>query len=273
MGVFGQTSRQYQRKRYVGPKRAFNRMRYYANLNKKRKMGKKTYRTPGQARPMSDLRLTYKGIPNQYRFCREEVSSVIDIHDSLVAATGTIAVVNLDNFKMNLLANFVTEFSPLFANYKLDKLVFYLNPLFTISTGEAFATGGVSTPELNITRLSTKYLNTPLALGTTDAAVRTSLAQFQAKTISRYGTKYPLRCTTNHPRIFQVIQPTQGVGGVSSEFVTEPGKWLSIRNSSDVEFATNHSLVFQKRDQTAIQAGVYKYQLVTKAYFRCSQVG
>ncbi len=61
MGVFGQTSRQYQRKRYVGPKRAFNRMRYYANLNKKRKMGKKTYRTPGQARPMSDLRLTYKG--------------------------------------------------------------------------------------------------------------------------------------------------------------------------------------------------------------------
>lgn len=273
MGVFGQTSRQYQRKRYVGPKRAFNRMRYYANLNKKRKMAKKAYRKPGQARPMSDLRLTYKGIPNQYRFCREEVSSVIDIHDSLVSAAGTISVVNLDNFKMNLLSNFVTEFSPLFANYKLDMLVFYLNPLFTVSTGEAFATGGVSTPELNITRINTKYLNVPLNLGTTDAAVRAALAQLQMKTTSRYGTKYPLKLITKYPRIFQVIQPTQGVGGVSSEFVTEPGKWLDIRNSSDVEFGTNHSLVFQKRDQSAIQAGVYKYQLVTKAYFRCSQVG
>lgn len=268
MGVFGRTHKQLMARHKMPAPIARNYMLAKAKYRKK-----KYYRNIGKARPMKALKQSYKGIPNTYRFVREEVSSVIDIHDSLVAATGTVSVVNLDNFKMNLITNFVTEFAPLFANYKLDMLVFYLNPLFTVTTGEAFGTGAISTPELNITRINTKYLNTPIALGTTDAGVRQSLAQIQCKTTSRYASKYPLKLVTKFPRQFQVIQPQQGVGGVSSEFVTEPGQWLSIRNSSDVEYGTNHTLVFQKRDQSAIQAGVYKYQLVTKAYFRCSQVG
>lgn len=238
-----------------------------ANQNKKDSKPQPK-RKPGQARPMKDLRLTYKGIPNQYRFRREEVSSVIDLR-SYASFGGTVSVLDIDNFKMNILANFVNDFSPIFASYKLDKLVFVLKPLWQISALDIQGTGSLNQPELSVTRINTKYLTSNLNLGGTDAAIRSSLAQLQMKTESSYSNKKDLILVSENPRMFSQVEDLSGATAPS----TVPGRWLSIANDSDIEFALNQVVVFQKRDHSAIQGGVYQYEVKAVAYFRCSQVG
>lgn len=232
------------------------------------KKQEKSKRKPGQARPMKDLRLTYKGIPNQYRFRREEVSSVIDLR-SYASFGGTVSVLDIDNFKMNILANFVNDFSPLFASYKLDKLVFVLKPLWQISALDIQGTGAVNEPEMSVTRINTKYLTSSLNLGGTDAAIRSSLAQIQMKKESSYSGRKDLILVSENPRMFSQVEDLSGANAPS----TVPGRWLSIANDSDIEFALNQVVVFQKRDHSAIQGGVYQYEVKAVAYFRCSQVG
>ena len=244
--------------------------KYKKKVSKERndRMHGKTKRKPGQARPMKDLRLTYKGIPNQYRFRREEVSSVIDLR-SYASFGGTVSVLDIDNFKMNILANFVNDFSPLFASYKLDKLVFVLKPLWQISALDIQGTGAVNEPEMSVTRINTKYLTSSLNLGGTDAAIRSSLAQLQMKTESSYSSKKDLVLVSENPRMFSQVEDLSGANAPS----TVPGRWLSIANDSDIEFALNQVVVFQKRDHSAIQGGIYQYEVKAVAYFRCSQVG
>ena len=238
------------------------------NKERNDRMHGKTKRKPGQARPMKDLRLTYKGIPNQYRFRREEVSSVIDLR-SYASFGGTVSVLDIDNFKMNILANFVNDFSPIFASYKLDKLVFVLKPLWQISALDIQGTGALNQPELSVTRINTKYLTSSLNLGGTDAAIRSSLAQIQMKTESSYSGRKDLVLVSENPRMFSQVEDLSGANAPS----TVPGRWLSIANDSDIEFALNQVVVFQKRDHSAIQGGVYQYEVKAIAYFRCSQVG
>ncbi len=228
----------------------------------------KPYRKKGKARPMKALKLTYKGIPNQYRFKREEITSVIDLR-SYATFGGTVSVLDLDNFKMNLLTNFVTDFGPLFASYKLDKLQFVLKPMWQISAMDVQGTGAVNQPELTVTRINTKYLTSPLNLGATDAAIRASLAQLQMKTETSYSGRRNLYLSTNYPRLYSKIEDLT----TATADTTIPGRWLSIQNSSDIEFALNQVVVFQKRDQSALQGGVYQYQMKAIAHFRCSQVG
>ena len=260
MGAIGRVSKQHQAKRHVGPKRAFNKMLAYARRQNRRK--------PGEARPMKDLRLTYKGMPNQYRFRREEVSSVIDLR-SYASFGGTVSVLDIDNFKMNILTNFVNDFSPLFASYKLDKLVFVLKPLWQISALDIQGTGAINQPEMSVTRINTKYLTSSLNLGATDAAIRGSLAQIQMKTESSYSNKKDLVLVSKFPRMYDRITDLSGATAPT----TVPGRWLNIANDSDIEFALNQVVVFQKRDHSAIQGGVYQYEVKAIAYFRCSQVG
>ena len=262
MGIFGQVSKQMTAKKHIGKKRAYNMMRRNAYKNRYR------YRKKGAARPMKALKTTYRGMPNQYRFRREEVSSVIDLR-SYASFGGTVSLLDIDNFKMTNLANFVQDFSPLFASYKLDKLVFVLKPLWQISALDVQGTGTVANPELTVTRINTKYLTSALNLGGTDAAIRANLAQLQMKTESQYSNKRNLYLTTAYPRMYDTVEDLSQ----QTAETTVPGRWLSIQNSSDIEFALNQVVVFQKRDHTAIQGGVYQYELKTIAYFRCSQVG
>lgn len=233
MGVFGRVSKQMQSKKYVGPKRAFNKMRYNAKRNMYKKWKK------GSARPMRALKTTYRGMPNQYRFRREEVSSVIDLR-SYASFGGTISLLDIDNFKMTNLANFVNDFSPLFASYKLDKLVFVLKPLWQISAVDVQGTGAVSILELSVTRINTKYLTSALNLGGTDAAIRSSLAQLQMKTESQYSNKRNLYLTTAYPRMYDTVEDLSQ----QTAETTVPGRWLSIANSSDIEYALNQVVVF-----------------------------
>lgn len=260
MGIFKQTAKQLTRRRYIGTKRAFNKMLATTRRYNRRRAGK--------ARPMKSLRSTYKGIPNQYRFKRQEVSSVIDLR-TYATFGGTVAVLDIDNFKMNILANFVNDFGPLFASYKLDKLVFTLKPLWQISAVDVQGTGTIANPELTVTRVNTKYLTQPLNLGATDAAIRSSLAQLQMKTESSYSGKRNLYLVTKYPRMFDKVEDQT----TATAMTTVPARWLSISQNSDIEFPLNQVVVFQKRDHSAIQGGVYQYEISTTAYFRCSQVG
>lgn len=262
MGIFGQVSKQMTGKKGIGKQRAYNKMRRNAYKNMYR------YRKRGLARPMKALKTTYRGMPNQYRFRREEVSSVIDLRN-YASFGGTVSLLDIDNFKMTNLANFVSDFSPLFASYKLDKLIFVLKPLWQISAVDVQGSGTVSNPELTVTRINTKYLTSALNLGGTDSAIRSSLAQLQMKTESQYSSKKNLYLTTAYPQMFDTVEDLSQ----QTAETTVPGRWLSIANSSNIEFALNQVVVFQKRDHTAIQGGVYKYELKTIAYFRCSQVG
>ncbi len=222
----------------------------------------------GYARPMRALRSTYRGVPNQYRFRREEVSTVIDLR-TYATFGGTVSVFDIDNFKMQNIANFVNDFGPLFASYKLDKVTFVMKPLWQISAVDIQGSGVVTNPELSITKINTKYLTSSLALGGTDADIRANLAQLQMKSETQYSNNKNLYMTTMYPRLYDKVADLSGQDAET----TVPGRWLSISNSSDIEFALNQVLVFQKRDHTAIQGGVYKYEIKTIAYFRCSQVG
>ncbi len=260
MGVFKQTSKQMTRTRGVGKKRAYNKMKAFVHRYNKR--------YAGRARPMKALKNTYRGMPNQYRFRREEVSTVIDLR-TYATFGGTVSVLDIDNFKMTNIANFTNDFGPLFASYKLDKLVFVLKPLWQISAVDVQGSGVIANPELSITRINTKYLTSSLSLGGTDAAIRSSLAQLQMKTESQYSNKRNLYLTTTYPRLYQNVEDLSQ----QSAETTVPGRWMSITNSSDIEYALNQVVVFQKRDHSAIQGGVYKYEIKTIAYFRCSQVG
>ena len=260
MGVFKQTSKQHQSTKGVGKKRAYNKMKSSVNRYNKRKKG--------QARPMKDLKVSYKGVPNQYRFRREEVSTVIDLR-TYATFGGTVSLLDIDNFKMTNIAKFTDDFGPLFASYKLDKLVFVLKPLWQISAVDVQGSGTVANPELTVTRINTKYLTSALNLGGTDADIRSSLAQLQMKTESQYSGRKNLYLTTKYPRLYQNVEDLSQ----QSAETTVPGRWLSIQNSSDIEYALNQVVVFQKRDHTAFQGGVYKYEIKTIAYFRCSQVG
>jgi hypothetical protein len=151
----------------------------------------------------------------------------------------------------------------------LDKIQFVLKPLWQISAVDVQGSGVITNPELSITRINTKYLTSALALGGTDAAIRSSLAQLQMKTESSYSNKKNLYLTTTYPRMYDTVEDLS----TQTAETTVPGRWLSIQNSSDIEFALNQICVFQKRDHSAIQGGVYQYELKTIAYFRCSQVG
>lgn len=116
----------------------------------------------GRARPMRALKTNYRAL-NVYRFVRETLpqTATFDLITQGGGSYPTIGYMNFDNLKMNQLPGIGTDMLNLFARYKVDKIVTKLTPMFQetiIQQGIVAGPGLVDGPELEITRVNTKYM-------------------------------------------------------------------------------------------------------------------
>lgn len=248
--------------------------------------GKVTYRktavrrAPIRRKPR--LRLGYKGTPNTYSFIRETRPTTIDLGATgngvtLLAGTGAIpdiSIFEFPNFSIDQLPGF-SEFSNLFANYKIDKIETILIPMWdqTIQqainpqTGVWSNTGYI--PNLVLTRVNTKYLTNGYATAANAETQRDQLAQLQKKTRSMYGNKKWLKINTIKPRVKMEIE--DGAGGQNTVPLNSP--WLPSVQAADQEYIMNDLMFADKIDGTSFSAGLYKYRMYHRVHFRTSFVG
>ena len=225
----------------------------------------------------------YKGVPNTYSFIRETRPTTIDIGANatpgvtIIAGTGAIpdiAVFEFANFSIDQLPGF-TEFSSLFASYKIDKIETVLIPQWeqTVQqsinpqTGVWSNTGYI--PNLMITRINTKYLPNGYSIKTTAEENRDQLAQIIKKTRSLYGNRKWLNINTLHPRVFQEIEDGQG----GQNLTTKASPWLTTADAADQEYSMNDIMFADRLDGSNLSVGLYKYRMYHRVHFRCSFVG
>ena len=238
----------------------------------------------GKARPSRAISKGYKGAPNQYRFVRETRPTIIDVGDRLdpavtiIAGTGTIpdtSVVEFANFSINQLAGGFSEFSNLFANYKIDKIETILIPQWsqntqqTINPSNAVWTQTAYISNLMVTRVNTHYLINGYSLPATAEANRDKLAQIVKKSRSLYGTKKWLKVNTSRPSVEYEIE--DGAGAQNLALKRSP--WLSTTDAADQEYSMNTIFFCDKLDGTNFTAGLYKYRMFHRIHFRCAFVG
>lgn len=222
-----------------------------------------------KARPR--LSLGYKGVPNTYRFVRETTPEIVDLRTQATTG-GQVATLDTSNFQMNQVVNFQNDFGPLFQSYKIDKIVTELRPMWNTTAVDIEGTGSTATPAVLVTRLNTKWNSTPISLPTTDAGMRTFLAQIQKKSESVYSSRKPLRIITENPRQYALTLEEDSSTGTPA-VATVPSRWLNCENEINIKFAHNALVFFQKMDQSPIQGATYLYRLVHKVHFRVSNVG
>lgn len=263
-------------KTYYHTKRRISAVRKIQRAWRKRKKGK--------ARPTRALSLGYRGSPNQYRFIRETRPVVFDLADpastgvTIIAGTGAIpnmAVFSFPDFSMDDLPGF-SDFSALFANYRVDSIKTYLVPQWTQQNQPTINPLGAWTatatiPNLMITRVNTKYLPNGYVLKATAEENRDQLAQIMKKKRSLYGTRKWLKITTSKPQVFQEILETRA--GVSDNLITRPSPWLPTVQAADQEFALNDLIFADRMDGTDFAVGLYKYRMYHRVSFRTSFVG
>lgn len=241
-------------------------------------------RRPNPPRKALVPRGGYRGVPNVYNFVRETRPTTIDIGNaatpgvSLIAGTGAIpdiSVFEFPNFSIDQLAGGFTEFSDLFANYKIRKIEAVLIPMWNTQvqqsvnpqTGVWSNTGYI--PNLMVTRVNTKYLPNGYVVPATAEANRDQLAQINKKTRSLYGTKKWLKITTQTPRVNMKIE--DGAGGTNIVSTSTP--WLPTVQAADQEYAMNDLIFADKLDGQNFSAGIYQYRMFLRCHFSCSFVG
>lgn len=227
------------------------------------KKGKK--KIIGKARPMNALKLNYKSL-NVYRFVRETLPQTATF--SIIAAGsgfGAIGYMSFENLQFGQLPG-ASDFTTLFARYKVDKIVTTLTPLYDTVTQANHSS------RLEITRVSTKYMVGDFPISANSGLQLTELAQIQAKTKSSYAGKRPLIITTMYP------------GVVGNSVVNSAGNEVDARRSApwlalsgphaalDVPFKHN-AIIFGARIDGGDMNATYIYRVTHKLHFRCSQVG
>lgn len=239
-------------------------------------------RRKGAARPMKSLSMGYKGLPNQYRFSRETRPITVDfgaagLGVSLIAGTGAIpntSVLKFPSFSIDTLPNF-TEFSALFASYKIDKISLICIPMWSQQNQQNInpLTGGwagtAAVPNLMLTRVNTKYLTNGYTLPATAEANRDKLAQIMKKTRSLYGSKKWMKVITRNPLVWEDLDD----GGGGTNLVTKRSPWLPTATGADQLYSQNDIIFADRLDGTDFIAGIYKYRYYYKIDFRCSFVG
>lgn len=215
------------------------------------------------ARPMSSLKHNYRAT-NVYRFVRETLP--ITKSFNLISA-GTVypamGYLKFDNLQFDLCVNAKAEFGPLFARYKVDKIETILTPTFTNTSSSQ------SLPGLRITRINTKWFNAGFSTNTTSDDQLAELAQLQSKTVSNYASNRSLILITNNPG----VQKKSVLDDTGAELITRASApWMNITSQSDVPLRHNSTLLAERIDGLALTAD-WKYRVVHKLYFRCSQVG
>jgi hypothetical protein len=242
------------------------------------------YRRKAKGKMYKRIKTGYKGTPNQYSFIRETRPITIDLGDNaspgvtLIAGTGAIpniSVFQFPGFQINQLAGGFSEFSALFANYKVLKIETCFVPQWSQNTQQSInpQTGVWShtgyVPNLMLTRVNTKWLINGLTLSGTAEAQRDVLAQIQKKSRTLYGTKKWLKINTINPRV--IMQIEDGSGGQNE--ISKAGVWLSSLNAADQEFQMNDVLFADKLDGSDFSVGLYKYRMYHRIHFRTSFVG
>ena len=239
-------------------------------------------RRPGSARPMRALRQSYRGAPNQYRYVRETRPVTIDLGTagggiSIIAGTGVIpsmSVLEFPNFEINQLPGF-TDFTALYANYKIDKIDTILIPQWQNTVNpDGAGSGTTQLSNLMMTRVNTKYLPNgmtipPVAPANNAEGQRDELAQIQKKSRSLYGTKRWLRITTSSPDVLKDVP--DGSGGTN--LAIQPSPWLPTTTAADQQFKMNDVLFADRLDGKDFVGGVWVYRMYHRVHFRCAFVG
>lgn len=243
----------------------------YAKPAKRTRYTRPRRRRIGSARPMRGLKTNYRAI-NVYRFMRETVpqTATFTIIPQGGGSAQDMGYMSFENLQFNQLPG-NTDFSGLYARYKVDKIVTTLVPMFDTSTADA---GGNITysPNLEITKVNTKWMNSDFPIAATADAQLQELAQLQAKTKSHYASKQPLVLVTQNPGVDQ-----RSVVDSAGNEVDARGRspWLSLSGPNvaiDVPFKHN-AIIFAARVDGAALSAAWKFRLTHKVFFRCSQVG
>ncbi len=220
------------------------------------------------ARPMRSLKTNYRST-NVYRFSRETIPQTLSF--SLIPAGTSFPVMgylNFDNLQFNQLSQATNDFGNLFARYKIDKIETFLTPMFQETAATNNNIGYSTGPGLRITRINTKWLDEAFAISADADDQLAVLAQFQSKSVSNYASHRSLKITTINPGV-----ATKGVvDSTGAELDTRaPCPWLNASLEGNVPLKHN-SLIFAERTDGLAMDASWKYRVVHKLYFRCSQV-
>lgn len=225
-------------------------------------------RRTSRARPMRSLKTNYRAL-NVYRFVRETLPQTVTFQLIAQGAGSYPAMgyMNFDNLQMNQLPGINDDMSKLFARYKVDKIVTKLTPLWEESINLTTNSTSIS-PELEITRVNTKFMIVDFPIQATSQAQLTELAQLQAKSVGKYSRKKPLILTTMNPGTKASTVVDAGGTEVESRGASP---WLSW-GTTNVPLKHN-SIIFGRPVDGAALTDQWKYSVTHQIYFRCSQVG
>lgn len=239
-------------------------------------------RRKGSARPTRSLRTSYRGTPNQYRFVRETTPVTIDLGTTsaiagaptvtVIAGTGAIpstSMVHFGAFTIADLTNFVAEFHPLFANYKVDSITTYMIPQWTQSAQlYSSPATAVNLSDLLITRVNTKFLAAGYTAPATAEASRLKLSQIMMKKRSQYASRKWLKVHTTSPDVPKEIP--DGAAGVNATQQRAP--WLPIASATNQQFIMNDTFFADTLNGVDVPVGIFKYRVYHKVNFRCAYV-
>jgi len=229
-------------------------------------------RRMSRARPMRSLKTNYRAL-NVYRFVRETLpqTATFQLIAQGAGVYPAMGYMNFDNLQMNQLPGITDDMSNLFARYKVDKIVTKLTPLWeenVVQQGIVAGPGLTDGPQLEITRVNTKFMIVDFPIQTTAQAQLTELAQLQAKSVGKYSRKTPLTLTTINPGTAAKTVVDAGGNEVESRGASP---WLSW-GTTNIPLKHN-SIIFGRRIDGGPLTVEWKYSVTHKVYFRCSQVG
>jgi len=227
----------------------------------------------GKARPYNRLKLSYRNI-NVYRFMRETIPNVVTFN-LIPQGTGSypaMGYISFENLQFNQLPG-NTDFQNLFARYKVDKIVTCLTPMFQeVQLGANWTPLPGGSPQLEITKVNTKYMNSDFPIASTAQDQLSELAQLQGKSKALYSQKRRLYLTTINPGVLG----NSVVNSSGNEVDARRGSpWLSLSGPDqaiDVPFKHNALIFGQRIDGQPLDAN-WKYLVTHKVFFRTSQVG
>lgn len=230
--------------------------------------------------PRRRLILNYRS-NNVYKFVRETVPEIIS--PTILAGTGTnanIGYFRFEDFVMDNLPNW-TEFSNLFARYKVTCIVTTLIPMAYESTAQSDMSGLAQSLSVNakVTRVNTKWLNKEFNIAANAETQLEELAQIQSKSTSLYLSRRPLKIVTKLPGMASITlkDPELAPDLATNQVVTRsPSKWLNTTDGDDVKLSHNSIIFMEKLDGSDLDSdstNFGRYYMTHKIYFSCSQVG
>jgi hypothetical protein len=221
---------------------------------------------------MRALKTNYRSIA-VHRFVRETMPLTLNFHiiPSGPAGFPAMGYLNFDNLQFNELVQAQQEFGVLFARYKVDKIETFLTPMVQSTTTTMYSSvpNIANSAGLRITRVNTKWFNQPFTISPNSDAQLAELAQIQGKSVSNYASPRSMKLTTINPG----VSKKGVVDSAGAEIaVRGPCPWMNITTDSDIPLQHN-SLIFAERVDGTDLTTSWKYRVVHKVYFRCSQVG